>query len=627
MNWFNNLVLTYDNVSDIVGIPDAKGNVLLPPNHMTMKTDIHVIIDGDGIFRHAEYSDAVIVIPCTEDSSTRAGSAVFPHPLHDQLGYICFDEKKRKAYFEQLAAWQDRHPKVSAVYKFLMRGTLLDDLRKSGITVDKDNLHQYKKNGDKKTDKELQDEIYRLFLRFSVQIKGDRIPHLWEDDTVSKAWQDYLAENGKSVNQLCYVSGKESPITSKHPKGINPTTNGAKLISCNDSSNYTYRGRFTKPEQANSISAEASGKAHAMLKYLIASQGYKCNTQAIVAWATDTGKAALNPFAATDELFGEEDTQVTDTDKHIGAQEILATDYAKKLRNAIYSTGNADKLRNATRHIAVIAVDAATTGRMGVTFYENMRENDYIERIICWHKECCWWLKNNGNEYVSAPGADRIIAAVYGEPKGEGYEKIKKQARERLLHVIIRGEKIDRGWVRAAVNRVSNPFSYDKADGGWDKSSWGTAISVTCALVRKYFIDKKEEFSLELEFDCSDRSYLYGRLLAIAEKIESHARFLQNGKDDSEKRPTNAVRYMSAFSAKPFRTWTLIYSLINPSIQRLDGAEWYQRQIDDIMSRFEKGEFESDKPLDGKYLLGYSLQRRYLYNNKNNKEEQGNESV
>jgi CRISPR-associated protein Csd1 len=620
VNWFGNLALTYNNVLEIVGLPDENGNALLPSNHMMANTDINVTIDKDGNFRHAEYGLATIMIQCTEDSASRAGLVIFPHPLHDQLGYLCCDEKKREAYLNQLARWHSRHPKVSAVYQYLLRGTLLDDLRNSGITVDIDKLNPFKKNGDKKSEKELQNDIHKQFVRFSVEIPGDFTPHLWEDGTVATAWQNYLAENDESVNQLCYVLGEIKPITFKHPKGINPTTNGAKLISSNDSSNYTYRGRFTSPEQANAISAEASSKAHAMLKYLIATQGYKCDSQAIVAWAVDTGEAALNPFASSEEMFGANESMETDTDKQIRAGSILATDYAKKLRNAFYGMSNAVRLRDTARRVAVIAVDAATTGRMSVTFYQDMRENEYIERIISWHEECCWWFEKNKNEYVSAPRVDRIIAAVYGEPKGKEYDKIKKQARERILHNIICGEHINRGWVSAAVNRVSNPFSYSKADGGWDKQLWDTAFGVTCAIVRKYFIDKKEEFSLELELDRRDRSYLYGRLLAIADKIESHARYLQNGKDDTDKRPTNAVRYMSVFAAKPFRTWNLIYSALNPYIQRLNGADWYQQQIDEIMSLFEGADFESDKPLDGKYLMGYSLQRRFLYN-KNNTEE------
>ena len=44
------------------------------------------------------------------------------------------------------------------------------------------------------------------------------------------------------------------------------------------------------------ISIEASGKAHAMLKYLIATQAYQCDSQAIAAWAVDSGAAQPGIF-------------------------------------------------------------------------------------------------------------------------------------------------------------------------------------------------------------------------------------------------------------------------------------------------------------------------------------------
>jgi len=220
---------------------------------------------------------------------------------------------------------------------------------------------------------------------------------------------------------------------------------------------------------------------------------------------------------------------------------------------------------------------------------------------------------------------DRIIAAVFGEEKGKSYKPIQKKARERMLRNIICGEPFDRAWVTAAVARVSNPFSYDGGDGGWDKRKWENAMRVTCAIVRKYYTEKKEEITLELDMMWDDRSYLFGRLLAIADRLEGHARYLQTGKDDTEKRATNAVRYMSAFSSKPLRTWKVIFDQLNPYIQRLDGAEWYQRLIDEIMSLFRADDI-NDRSLDAIYLLGYSLQRRALYikGESTNNEEEGN---
>ncbi|MDD2362547.1 MAG: type I-C CRISPR-associated protein Cas8c/Csd1 [Oscillospiraceae bacterium] len=600
MNWFNNLLVTYESVLDIVGKPDQNGSVLLPTNHMLKNTDIHLSIDGEGKFKHAEHDKKEIIIPCTEDSQSRSGKVVSPHPLHEELGYLYYDDTKREAYFNQLEAWYNYHPKVEAVYKYLLENTIIEDLRKSGII-----------DGESSPE-----TVSKQFVRFSVEILGDLNPNIWEDKSIFLAWNNYVTNNNICASSLCYVTGKTGKIMMKHPKRIVRSSANAKLISSNDKNNYTYRGRFTRPEQANAINAESSWKAHAMLAYLISTQGYKCDTQEIVAWSINTGQAALNPFEETTRLFNDESV-ITNSDVIIEAQGGLAIDYAKKLRKAFLGMGNSQDLTNHINPIAVIAIDVATTGRMSVTFYQDMPENDYINRVIHWHETCCWWFRDNGKDYISAPSTDKIIEAVYGEPKGDGYNKIKKQARERMLHLIINGEKLNRAWLNAARNRVSNPFSYNKIDGGWDKRAWESAINITCAITKKYYVDNKEVVSLELENRRCDRDYLYGRLLAIADKIESHARYLQTGKNDTEKRPTNAIRLMSAFSAKPFRTWSLIYNQLSPYIIRLNGAEGYQKRIDEIMSLFYNGEFESDKPLNGKYLMGYSLQRRALNQNNN----------
>lgn len=593
MSWFKNLTKTYDNVSEIVGIPDEKGNILLPPNHTTKSnSDVCVVIDSDGIFRSADPGKLTIPIPSTEDSESRSGRAVFPHPLHDQIGYLSTNEEKREKYLLQLGEWSELHPKVEAVRKYILNNTLIEDLQTCGIKTDE-----------------------KMFVRFSVETLDDLTPNLWEDKTVSEAWQRYCKQKQSDETTLCYISGELLPITNKHPKNTNASTGNAKLISCNDNTNFTYKGRFSKPGQANAISIDASHKAHAMLKFLIATQGYKCDTQAIVTWAVDNGEAQPNLFEDSLGIYGK--TIETERETLIEAQSELDFDYAKKLNYAIRGHGNSENLKNLNRLVAVIAVDAATTGRMAVTFYKDLQENEYIERIINWHETCCWHFRSKGKSYISAPSADRIIAAVHGAPKGEGYNKVKKQSRERILNIMLNGEKIGKAWLNAAVNRVSNPFSYDKSDGGWDFYKWEAAINVACAIAKKHYLDNKEDFKLELEKTRNDRDYLYGRMLAIADKVESHARYLQDKKSDTDKRPTNAVRYMSAFAAKPFRTWEVIYHQLNPYFQRLNGGEWYQRELDEIMSLFKEGEYENDKPLNGKYLMGYSLQRRALNNNKN----------
>lgn len=632
MSLFSNLAETYDRVSYLSGVMDNKGNTLLKKYHMAKKTDICVTIDGFGQFRRAEASGITIEIPCTEDSSSRT-NGVKPHPLHDQLGYLTLDEEKYNAYVRQLAAWRSYHPKVNAVYEYITGRTILNDLRTYEIKVDADayDVHgNIRREADVKRE---QGDINKLFVRFRVELSTDDfVPNLWEDGSVAAAWQKYYDTIQTSERVLCYITGVEAPAATMHPKGVYPYKNSAKLISCNDDTNYTYRGRFTKPGQANAISTDASHKAHAMLKYLIATQGYKCDSQAIVAWRIDDGKALPDPFIST---YGYAKSSVkTESDKIIDAAAALASEYGNDLRKALQGLGRADGFEISLQRTAVIALDSATTGRMGITFYQELTENEYIARVKAWHNTCCWWFNIGKREFVSAPGVKRIIAAVYGEEKGEGYNKILKQGRERLLSHIVCGEQLSYDWISAAVNRVGNPFSYEKKDGGWDKWKWNNAVNITCAIVRKYYNNQEEVFSLELDMKCGDRNYLFGRMLAIADRLESHARYLQTGKDDTDKRSTNAVRYMNAFASKPMRSWKLIYEQLNPYIQRLNGAEWYQKQIDAIFVLFKDGDY-NDAALNGLYLLGYSLQRIALYSNSKgdvdeseiiaDKEDEGNE--
>lgn len=598
MSWFSNLANTYDRVADKVGELDENGQILLPLYHTIKKTDICIKLDINGKFLELDPAPLSIPIPCTEDSSTRTGPPL-PHPLHEELSYLATDETKHMAYIASLEAWCDQHPKVKAVYKYIIGGSVLEDLRSRGI----------ENNGNP-------------FVRFRVETENVENHNLWEDKSVALAWQNYYQSLLEQREQsLCYVTGIISPFTTKHPKGTNMNAFGAKLVSCNDETNYTYKGRFRKPDQANTISAKASQKAHAMLKYLVASHGHKVDTQAIVAWAIDDGEKQPDPFA--DSFLLCDTILKTESNPFQEIRGKLALDYTKELHRVLMGLSKAKALEDTTRRIAVMAMDAATTGRMGITFYQDMPQNQYIQRLIKWHESCKWWFRRDGFDCISAPSTNRIIRAVYGELKGEGYKKIQKQARERLLYHIVCGQPLDRGWVSAAVARVSQPLAYD------DNNKWREALATTCAMVRKYYNqkNKKEEFGLELDKIQVDRNYLFGRLLAIADRLESHAVFLQEGKmGGTEKRPTNAVRYMSSFASKPLRTWRLIFNQLNPYIQRLNGAQWYQNQIDEVMSLFVADEF-NDKPLDGRYLLGYSLQRRALAtkNANINQEDDNNE--
>jgi CRISPR-associated protein Csd1 len=426
---------------------------------------------------------------------------------------------------------------------------------------------------------------------------------------------EYYLNKSVDNNELCYITGERNSRRAKfHPKKINNQAANAKLISANDSINFTYRGRFTDETQPLNVSYLTSQKVHQALIWLIKNISFRLDSQAIVAWAVGRINDDLSPCEADFNPFSWEnhnDDEKTDDDIITELGSAINRPYAEKIRNAILGLGEIQK--NHTRPIDIMAVDAATTGRMSVTFFEQLPEDAYLETVEKWHTTAAWFFRRKGNLFIGAPSVYDIIEAAHG---ANCDDKIKKYERSRLLHTVFRGARLPLDLVTSAVNNASRPESFDTKE-TW---RWNKVLNTACALTRKYIFDtKKELFSMTLDTANTDRDYLWGRLLAIAEKIESHARFLQ-GVVDVDKRPTNALRLMSSFRAHPFRTWNSLFDQLQPYRDRLNGAEWYQKQIDEIMSLFNPDEYEDNKPLDGKYLMGYSLQRMQLNNNKKSEE-------
>ncbi|MNC52711.1 CRISPR-associated protein [compost metagenome] len=138
---------------------------------------------------------------------------------------------------------------------------------------------------------------------------------------------------------------------------------------------------------------------------------------------------------------------------------------------------------------------------------------------------------------------------------------------------------------------------------------WEKTLSITCALV-----NKEEGYGVALNLEATDRSYLFGRMLAIADVLERSAL----GKE--EKRATNAIRYMNAFAQRPGRTWGIIQSNLQPYQARMGtGARYYNSLLDEVGAKLQIEDY-TDKPLTGLYLLGFYSQRNELYTSKKEKD-------
>ncbi|CAH0347285.1 type I-C CRISPR-associated protein Cas8c/Csd1 [Bacillus sp. CECT 9360] len=621
MSWLLNLYETYQSNLDRVGEINKKNNgqeyTLLPISHTTQNAHIEVSITEDGEFHSAaiiDKSDASTLIPCTEDSANRAGSKIAPYPLHDKLSYVAGDfvayggkikkEEPFSYYIKQLEEWAESPystAKVKSIYNYLSKKTLIKDLVQEGtLHVDADG--QLIDTWDKKDESlfgqkppifsAITGSQESAFIRFNVYSPNEILTKVWKDpdmyESFIRFYKDFLSDD-----DFCYVTGELKPATDKHANKIRNPADKAKLISANDTSGFTFRGRFNKANEVANISYEVSQKAHNALKWLINRQGKIVDQRVFLVWGNDVTDIP-DPVEDSYSIFA---TALTPTDK-TEIKSYTNEDFANEVAKAI--EGYKNNLTS-TANVNILILDSATTGRLAVLYYRNVDKELYLNRLKSWHSTCAWvhrYRKNEESEFVQfygAPATKDIAFAAYG-PRAN--EKLVKGLMERMLPCIIDEKKIPLDIVKSALNRASNPVSMEK----WE---WEKTLSITCAL-----INKLEGYNVALDIENNDRDYLFGRLLAIADVLERRAL------GSEETRASNAIRYMNSFSKHPARTWKTIQESLQPYQARLGTKGLYlSKLIDEVASKMNIEDF-NNKPLSGKYLLGFYSQRHELYQKK-----------
>lgn len=644
MGWINALYDTYQYLDQESKKPNSNVSGLVPPAVITQNAQVCVVLDDQSIFVRAnmiEKDSAPTNTPVTWRSAART-SKPEPHAVFDNLMYLCGDmkdyldggkaeecyEKFFLPYMENLKRWKDSsysNPNVEIIYNYLVKEQLLKDLVEEKIVKLKEN---------RKIDEDLKYlniPQNKYFVRFSIQMRGDNLD-LWEDFSFINSYSDYLLalknESSKSSG-FCYATGKTGAMADLHGKYIRFPGDGAKLMSSNDSSNFTYRGRFDEPDQAYQVSYEVSEKAHSALRYLIQKRAstFKRNGMTVVAWAN----GSEIPMSGEDTY--DMMSFLLDGDQNVATEVDTNQDFAYELKKALNSFKN--KLE--TKTVNVMMLDAATPGRMAVQYFKQFDIDDYLDNIFRWHRELCWiqYYKKEGDEklreYRSAPSVYDICLYSFGvEQNGKMVlnekDKFVNQKIRRLFPCIIEGQRLPVDYMRGAYHNAVNPVSKEEYN-------WIKCLGVACSLIQKYYIDRgRSEYSMALNEQIKDRSYLFGRLLAIADKVERIA--LNMKKED---RPTSAKRLMNAFSKKPYSTWGTIELKLKPYFDRINPAAkaYYEKELNHVMDMIEFENYQNNRPLEPSFLLGYHNQlqkfsidsRVAKQDNKGNGNEEENTNV
>lgn len=587
MSLLQKAIETYDSHQALVGVAKEGHATLAPVSHIITNAQICIKLDADGELIDAYSMDEKIVIPVTETSAGRT-SAPCAHPLADQIEYLNpANGEKYALYISQLKEWYESeysHPELYPILAYVQKGTIIRDLAQK-------NLIDLDEKGNPLKEKTM--------ICWSVlDNESASVTECWRDHSLFEAFDRYYAHmkmNGQKA--LCMVSGAVVPVAAQHPKGISAFNGNAKLISANDSSGFTYRGRFSDDCQAATVGYDASQKAHNALRWLITEQSITVGGRTFLCWNPQGLKipGVLGGF------------------RKQSTPKLVPTDY----RDELYLTLQGYKADLPEKAGVVIAAfDAATSGRLSLTYYNELLGSDFLQRLHDWEHTCCWY---NGPYGIQSPSLRRIVECAFGVHRTEKNQEkfvaddgVLKQQMQRMIACRVDSGRVQTDLVKALVNRASSP-------NGCDEKLWRGAVFTACAVLNKYYHDQKGVDVMAWQLDYPDRSFQFGRLLAAMERVE-----LDYYRKTNEDRQTSAIKSMPEFRRRPFSTYERVNRHLQqaylPRIARYP-RERYARIRDEIMAIIrELPECELNKPLSDLYLMGYDLQHAEFFKSAKNDE-------
>ena len=572
--------------------------VMLPVAHSNIDVHLELAVSEAGEFKGASpvsKDDKTTIRPNTGKAKT--GKTPPPFPMTESIKYLAGDfnqykphdtEKKSfgdnsffyNAYLEIMRDWcnsEYSHKAVEAVLKYLTKRTLISDLIKAGILEMDDGCLKPKQYGV---------DVDKLTIRFKVDYDDFSLEtRTWKDKTLFDSFLNYNTQS-RGNKQLCYALGKNLSSQYIHPAQILKGAINAKIISSNDESGFSYRGRFKNKSEALSVSYEFSEKMHNALKWLIEKQSItfkkikkdektfeikSIDSMTVIVWAS----ALQNVPDFTRSFIEKDDFEENTVDDYddLGFEELpdendnpsTMPEYKQLIKKRII--GICDKLKPNTK-IMILGLDSANPGRINISMYSELESSQYLANIEKWHSETAWlrFYGKSKKKMINSFSVYDIIRYAFGTEQGAFVDCDKKLMRDnilRLLNCITNGAKLPSDIVYALYQKASNPLAYD------NNYNHRSVLETACGMIRKNIIDRKGDVSMAYDPSITDRSYLYGCLLAIADKAESEAY------DEQERnvRVTNARRYWNAFSQRPYMTWGVIEERLRPYMDKLGKSQ------------------------------------------------------
>lgn len=644
MSLWSELCLTYSKIASDPSNKDllAADKFLLEDGLTKIKVGVEIALSKDGEVLDVSLVPKALqstIIPATPQSMSRtSGKKGYEYPLFEKLDYMARDwnlidednislEKKKEnfeCYKETLGKWAkfSKFPQIKIIYEFISKAKIIElllrkfslkDLTGVGIQdkVEKDKEKEESEIDSRKESVEsnIQDrlsvnikkikegknvkDIAGIFVRFKVYYDDDR-PEVYLREDILREWTDNYIEILGLDNQeeIDYISGIKQTLKTFSPRRIRSPSDEAKLISSNDDTIRTFGGRFNlkDPTQPATIGQKSMLEVLYALRWLIRNNNaLNFDNLVVLSWSIENIEEPdlVNILSKGDGkyAFNVESNKVTNSIALYGNRSRALDDFSKKHK------------------VNVIVLDGESKGRISICYYNELDSTMYYKNLENWCNNMCWRridFKTNESK-IRTPNFNCLFDLIHKDNKNN--KNLKKHFYKEILPCIIERKPIPRYFVKSAFRKVCRPESFT------NYFDWQENIFVACAIINKFY--KKEKY-MKLDTNETDRSYLFGRLLALAEGIERAAL-----SKEEKKKQTNAERLFTRFTMRPGQTFSTLQKQLIPYFDKLYGSNneglaiYFKNQITEVLDKMGKEEFTSNKALNEMFILGYNGQLNY----------------
>ena len=627
MDFFTSLLKAYEKAEEIglVDQQDGHNPVLLPLYHTSLKSNskniISVKLDQDGSFYKAEVmaDNQTIVFPVTANSVARSGSNPAPHPLVDKFSYYVSEANQTQYddFHKQLANWIDYCDEgevkgfLTKIQRFILQTDFLSSILQSlyGDYYQREGLKITYSDSDGKNKTV---DLSAYFLEFSiVQFHGFKDESVTSYKELHQSYISFVRANQDNLG-TCNISGRTEQITNKH-RGL---MGNAKIISVSNKGE-AYKGRFKEREDVFSVGYETSEKIHLMIKYLLENKNSSTwleSSQYLINWFSDD----LANESQLDIVKPEFNELFEDSEDERDSLVFIKPNKENKKIGSSFIKGQKLFSNDAMYNIAIL--NKTSNGRIALKYFRQVQVSQLLKNLETWQENYSWEAKTkSGNYKLRTPTFNEIINAAYGIDRERYLEldndSFKSDQYQQLVTALIDGRLIPNTIVKKLEDNIKQRQKYSK--------HWYQVQQVSLAVLQKQY---GREFTPMLDHQETDRSYLFGRLLATYELFEAQ-RYALDG--SSQERITNAERYWNAYTGQPAKMMNHLENKIKPyeEVLKLNRPGiWHklERERKEIIQLltplYAKKEFT--QPLDYKFIFGYYAEKQFYYT-KQTKENEG----